>query len=118
MANLIKGDIVKESVSYFKEYAYDTIQDRAIPNVIDGLKPSGRKVLYTMYDLNLHHKAQRRKVNTVAGSVLRFSVHGDASVQGTITNMGAWFKTNIPYVDGLGNYGNIDSTESAQGRYL
>lgn len=117
MANLIKGDIVKESVSYFKEYAYDTIQDRAIPSVVDGMKPSGRKILYTMYDLNLHHKAQRRKVNTVAGSVLRFSVHGDASVAGAITNMGAWFKTNIPYVDGLGNFGNIDATEPASSRY-
>ena len=117
MANLIKGDIVKESVSYFKEYAYDTIQDRAIPSVVDGMKPSGRKILYTMYDLNLHHKAQRRKVNTVAGSVLRFSVHGDASVSGAITNMGAWFKTNIPYVDGLGNFGNIDATEPASSRY-
>lgn len=116
--NLIKGDLIKESIAYFTEYAVDTIEDRAIPSVIDGLKPSGRKALYTMYDLGLHHKAQRRKVNTIAGSVLRFSVHGDSSAQGTIQTMGAWFKTNVPYIDGLGNFGNIDATEPAAGRYL
>lgn len=116
--NIIRKDIVDESINYFKEYAIDTITNRAIPSVIDGLKPVMRKVLYTAYDLKLNHKAQRRKVNTLAGSVLRFSVHGNASVEGAIANAGAWFKTNVPYIDGLGNYGSLDGSDCAASRYI
>ena len=118
MAKIIKGDLVIETKSSFRDYAIDVISDRAIPSVLDGLKPIARKILYTMWDLKLNHKAQRRKVNTVAGSVLRFSVHGDASVVGAINNMTAWFKTNVPYIDGMGNFGYIDGSSASASRYI
>lgn len=117
MPKIIKSGIVQEAKSYFKEYAVDTIEDRAIPSIIDGLKPVQRKILYTMWDLKLDHKTPRRKVNTIAGSVLRFSVHGDASVAGAINVMTQDFKTNVPFMDGMGNFGSIDSSPAAHGRY-
>lgn len=117
MPKIIKSGIVQEAKGYFKEYAVDTIEDRAIPSIIDGLKPVQRKILYTMWDLKLDHKTPRRKVNTIAGSVLRFSVHGDASVSGAINVMTQDFKTNVPFMDGMGNFGSIDSSPAAHGRY-
>ena len=117
MPKIIKSGIVQEAKSYFKEYAVDTIEDRAIPSIIDGLKPVQRKILYTMWDLKLDHKTPRRKVNTIAGSVLRFSVHGDASVAGAINVMAQDYRTNVTFVDGMGNFGSIDGSPAAAGRY-
>ena len=117
MPKIIKSGIVQEAKGYFKEYAVDTIEDRAIPSIIDGLKPVQRKILYTMWDLKLDHKTPRRKVNTIAGSVLRFSVHGDASVSGAINVMAQDYRTNVTFVDGMGNFGSIDGSPAAAGRY-
>ena len=111
-------DLVKEAKEYFTEYALDVIIDRAIPSVLDGLKPVHRKILYCMHELKLNHKASRRKVNTISGHTLSYSVHGESSIQEAIAVAGAWFKTNVPFIDGMGNYGSIDGSDAAAGRYI
>ena len=118
MAKIIKRNIVEEVKESFKEYALDTITDRAIPSIMDGLKPVQRKIMYTLWELGLNHKTARRKVNTIAGQTLRYSVHGDASVSGSIVVMGQWWKQSVNMIDGMGNFGNIDGSTNGASRYI
>lgn len=115
--NIVKKDIKTEVEHMYKIYALDTIKDRAIPNVVDGLKPVQRKALYTMWEMGLNHKTTKRKVNTIAGSALKYSVHGNVSVEDSISSMAAWFKYNIPFIDGQGNFGSVFGDGPAAGRY-
>lgn len=114
---ILKRSIQSEVENMYKEYAIETIKERAIPNIVDGLKPVYRKALYTMWEMGLNHKVNRRKVNTIAGATLKYSVHGDVSVQGAVNGMTAWFKTNIPFIDGQGNFGSQIDHTAANGRY-
>ncbi len=114
---ILKKSIQTEVENMYRDYAIETIKERAIPHIVDGLKPVHRKALYTMFEMGLNHTVNRRKVNTIAGATLKYSVHGDVSVQGAINGMTAWFKTNIPFIDGQGNFGSQIDHTAANGRY-
>jgi DNA gyrase subunit A len=100
-------------------YAMDTILDRALPDVRDGLKPVHRRILYAMYhDLRLTHNKPHKKSARVVGEVLgKYHPHGDQSVYDAMVRMAQHFAMRAPLVDGQGNFGSIDGDGAAAMRY-
>ena len=96
----------------FLDYASYVIRDRAIPHLIDGLKPVQRRILWT-----LHQKDDGRfiKVATVAGAAMQYHPHGDASINDALVVL-----ANKRYlIEGQGNFGNIFTGDlAAAGRYI
>jgi DNA gyrase subunit A len=103
--------------AYF-EYAVETITDRALPRVEDGLKPVQRRILYAMHELNLRHSQPHKKSARVVGEVLgKFHPHGDQSVYMALVRMAQDFAMRHPLIDGQGNWGSIDGDAPAAMRY-
>jgi DNA gyrase subunit A len=114
------------SVSFAKDlersiraYAIETILDRALPDVRDGLKPVHRRILYAMgEDLGLVHNRPHKKSARVVGEVLgKYHPHGDTSVYDAMVRMAQDFSMRLPLVDGQGNFGSIDGDNAAAMRY-
>ena len=115
-----------KSVSFAKDlersiraYAIETILDRALPDVRDGLKPVHRRILYAMgEDLGLVHNRPHKKSARVVGEVLgKYHPHGDTSVYDAMVRMAQDFSMRLPLVDGQGNFGSIDGDNAAAMRY-
>ncbi|HSR31271.1 MAG TPA: DNA topoisomerase (ATP-hydrolyzing) [Anaerolineae bacterium] len=103
--------------AYF-EYAVETITDRALPRVEDGLKPVQRRILYAMHDMGLRHDRPFKKSARVVGETLgKYHPHGDQSVYLAMVRMAQDFSMRHPLVDGQGNFGSIDGDSPAAMRY-
>ncbi|MBN1658950.1 MAG: DNA gyrase subunit A, partial [Anaerolineae bacterium] len=103
--------------AYF-EYAVETITDRALPRVEDGLKPVQRRILYAMNEMGLRHDRPYKKSARVVGDTLgRYHPHGDESIYMAMIRMGQDFSMLHPLVDGQGNWGSIDGDSPAAMRY-
>ena len=102
--------------SNFLPYAWDYNLDRALVDV-SGLKPVQRRILYTMWKKNLNPNANRMKVATLAGAVLAYHPHGDASVSEALKNMARAHIFRVPLIDGKGDFGTIGSPGAAP-RYI
>lgn len=108
-------DIMSES---FGKYAKYIIQDRALPDIRDGLKPVQRRILYAMYKIGLLPNKQHKKSATTVGEVIgKYHPHGDSSIYDALVRMSQWWKNNIPLVDMQGNNGSIDGDGPAAMRY-
>ena len=93
----------------FGAYAKYIIQDRAIPDVRDGLKPVQRRVLFDMYKQNNDSNHAFMKCAKTVGDVLgKYHPHGDTSVYDAMVRMSQWWKQNHPLVDIHGNNGSMD----------
>src|SRR5574344_1508773 len=102
----------------FGRYAKAIIQDRAIPDVRDGLKPVQRRILYGMYhDHNTYDKPTRKSAKTVGYIMGNFHPHGDSSIYDAMVRMSQWWKQNTPYVEMQGNNGSMDGDGAAAMRY-
>ena len=103
-----------------KEYAMDVIENRAIPSVIDGLKPTSRKVVYVANKIWKNGTEKSMKVFQLAGtmSATAFYHHGDQSANTVITGMGQTFKNSLPLLEGIGQYGTLRSTTAGAPRYI
>lgn len=102
----------------FGAYAKEIIQDRAIPDVRDGLKPVQRRILYDMYKNNNTCDHPYSKCAKTVGDVLgKFHPHGDSSVYDAMIRMSQWWKQNNPLVDIHGNNGSMDGDSPAAYRY-
>ena len=120
-------DIVKRIQDYaleeimglrFGAYAKEIIQDRAIPDVRDGLKPVQRRILYDMYkNNNTSDKAFMKCAKTVGDVLGKFHPHGDTSVYDAMVRMSQWWKQNNILVDMHGNNGSMDGDSAAAYRY-
>lgn len=102
--------------SNFLPYSWSYNLDRALVDV-SGLKPVQRRVLWTMFENNLSPNSSRKKVASLAGAVLRYHPHGDASVAEALKNLAKPYIFRVPLVDGKGNYGS-PGTQASAGRYL
>lgn len=121
------SDIVKRIYDYsledimgerFGRYAKAIIQDRAIPDVRDGLKPVQRRILYGMYhEKNTYDKPTRKSAKTVGSIMGNFHPHGDSSIYDAMVRMSQWWKQNTPYVEMQGNNGSMDGDSAAAMRY-
>jgi len=102
----------------FGRYSKTVIQDRAIPDVRDGLKPVQRRILYSMYkDRNTYEKPHRKSAKTVGAVMGNFHPHGDSSIYEAMVRMSQWWKQSAPYVDMHGNNGSMDGDSPAAMRY-
>ena len=92
--------------SNYLPYAMSCIVSRALPE-IDGLKPSHRKLLYTMYKMGVL-KGNRTKSANVVGQTMRLNPHGDAAIYETMVRLARGNETLLhPLVDSKGNFGKI-----------
>ena len=109
------GDIVEQNIVdtleiNYMPYAMSVILSRAIPE-IDGFKPSHRKLLYTMYKMNLLSGGRTKSANIV-GQTMRLNPHGDASIYETMVRLARGNETLLcPFVDSKGNFGKAYSRD-------
>ena len=102
----------------FGEYAKSIIQERALPDVRDGLKPVQRRILYGMYrDKNTFDKAYKKSAKTVGNVMGQYHPHGDSSIYEAMVRMSQWWKQNAITVDMHGNNGSMDGDSAAAMRY-
>ncbi len=102
----------------FGRYSKYIIQDRAIPDVRDGLKPVQRRILFGMYkDRNTYDKPYRKSAKTVGNVMGNYHPHGDSSIYDAMVRMSQWWKQSTPYIDMHGNNGSMDGDSPAAMRY-
>lgn len=102
----------------FGRYAKYIIQDRALPDVRDGLKPVQRRILYAMWGLKLIPTANFRKAARVVGEVIgKYHPHGDNSVYEALIKLSQSWRRRYPLVVVQGNNGSIDGDPAAAMRY-
>ena len=114
------NDLALEDVmgDRFGRYAKAIIQDRAIPDVRDGLKPVQRRILYGMMrDGNTFEKPTRKSAKTVGYIMGNFHPHGDSSIYDAMVRMSQWWKQSTPYIEMQGNNGSMDGDGAAAMRY-
>lgn len=99
-------------------YAKYVIQDRAIPDVRDGLKPVQRRIIYSMYQNGNTYDKQTKKCAKIVGDVMgRFHPHGDSSIYDALVRLSQPWKMSEPLVIFQGNNGSIDNDPAAAYRY-
>jgi DNA gyrase subunit A len=108
----------EEMKSSYIDYSMSVITARALPDVRDGLKPSNRRILVAMNDLNLAPGRPHRKCAKIAGDTSgNYHPHGEQVVYPTLVRMAQDFNMRYPLVDGQGNFGSIDGDAPAAMRY-
>ncbi|MBC8081336.1 MAG: DNA gyrase subunit A [Gorillibacterium sp.] len=108
-------DVVSDRFGRYSKYI---IQDRAIPDVRDGLKPVQRRILYSMYESgNTPDKPYRKSAKTVGDVMGNYHPHGDSSIYDGMVRMAQPWKMGHVLVDGHGNWGSMDDDPAAAMRY-
>ncbi len=120
-------DVIKKIYDYsleeimgerFGRYSKTIIQDRALPDVRDGLKPVQRRILYAMYrDKNTYDKPYKKSAKTVGNVMGQYHPHGDSSIYEAMVRMSQWWKQNTIAIDMHGNNGSMDGDGPAAMRY-
>ena len=102
----------------FGIYAKDVIQDRAIPDARDGMKPVQRRIIYAMYDTGNTIDKPTKKCAHIVGEVMgNYHPHGDTSIYDALVRMSQPWNVRLPLVDFQGNNGSIDGDGAAAYRY-
>ncbi len=107
------------SVEY-KDFAMYSIEGRAIPSVVDGFKPSQRKVIHVANQIWKTGNEKVLKIFQLSGKVASdvFYHHGDASLNSAIINMAQKFKNNAPLLEEDGQFGSLRSPQAGAPRYI
>lgn len=109
-AEVISQPITETLEQNYMPYAMSVIVSRAIPE-IDGFKPSHRKLLYTMYKMNLLSGGRTKSANIV-GQTMRLNPHGDAAIYETMVRLSRGYGALLtPFVDSKGNFGKVFSRD-------
>ena len=102
----------------FGRYSKAIIQERAIPDVRDGLKPVQRRILYAMNHMKITSTSQYKKSARVCGEVMgKYHPHGDSSIYEAMVRMSQSWRMSVPLIDMQGNNGSIDGDGPAAMRY-
>ncbi len=115
--------IIDESITSivgdkFASYSKYIIQDRALPDLRDGLKPVQRRILFAMYKLGMFANKPYKKSARIAGDVMgKYHPHGDSSIYEAMVRMSQYWKMNLQLIDMHGNNGSIDGDPAAAMRY-
>ena len=110
--------IEEEMKGSYLTYAMSVIIQRALPDVRDGLKPSQRRILVAMNDLNLGPRSKHRKCAKIAGDTSgNYHPHGESVIYPTLVRMAQDFNMREPLVHPQGNFGSIDGDPPAAMRY-
>jgi DNA gyrase/topoisomerase IV subunit A len=104
----------------YKEYAKYVIENRAIPSVIDGLKPTQRKVIYVADKIWKNGSEKPYKVFQLTGRIAADAHyhHGDGSLNSAIIGMAQKFKNSMPLLEEIGQFGSLRSPEAGAPRYV
>lgn len=106
--------------SEYKEFAMYTIENRAIPSVVDGMKVSARKVIHTSNNIWKNGNEKTIKIFQLAGRVASdcYYHHGNISLENTIITMAQKFKNNAPLLEEDGQFGSLRSPQAGASRYI
>ena len=115
----IHSETVEEIMgTRFATYAKYVIQDRAIPDARDGLKPVQRRIIYSMNKEGHLYSRPHTKCARIVGDVMgKYHPHGDSSIYEALVRLSQPWKSNCPLVDFQGNNGSIDGDGPAASRY-
>lgn len=118
LSKIVRENLDTVVADRFSRYSKYVIQQRALPDVRDGLKPVQRRILYSMYDLGLQHNKPFKKSTRVVGDVIgKYHPHGDSSIYDAMVRMGQEWKMGHTLVEMHGNVGSIDDDPAAAMRY-
>src|SRR5450432_4944758 len=102
----------------YLDYAMSVIVQRALPDVLDGLKPVHRRILYSMHEEGRDWNKPYRKSALIVGDVMgKYHPHGDQSIYDALVRMAQEFSLRLPLIDGQGNFGSVDGDPPAAMRY-
>src|SRR3970040_2122993 len=108
----------EEMKSSYMDYSMSVITNRALPDIRDGMKPSNRRILVAMNDLNLMPGRPHRKCAKICGDTSgNYHPPGEQVVYPTLVRMAQEFNMRCRLVDGQGNFGSIDGDAPAAMRY-
>ena len=104
----------------YREYAVYVVEERAIPSVIDGFKPTQRKVIFVADKVWRNGGEKPLKIFQLAGKVASDAHyhHGDGSLNGAIVGMAQKFKNSMPVLEEIGQFGSLRSPEAGAPRYI
>lgn len=104
----------------YKEYAKYVVEERAIPSVIDGFKPTQRKIIFVANRVWRSGNEKPLKIFQLAGKVASDAHyhHGDGSLNGAIVTMAQKFKNSMPVLESIGQFGSLRSPEAGAPRYI
>lgn len=102
----------------FDIYAKDVIQERAIPDARDGLKPVQRRIIFAMYKTGNTIDKPTKKCAHIVGEVMgKYHPHGDSSIYDALVRMSQSWRVRLPLIDFQGNNGSMDGDGAAAYRY-
>lgn len=115
---ILARNVEEEMRDSYLRYSMSVIISRALPDVRDGLKPSQRRILYAMRQLNLSPTSKHRKCAKICGDTSGdFHPHGETVVYPTLARMAQGWIMRYTLVDGQGNFGSVDGDPPAAMRY-
>jgi len=115
---ILPRNVEEEMKESYLRYSMSVIISRALPDVRDGLKPSQRRILYAMKQLNLSPGAKHRKCAKISGDTSGdYHPHGETVIYPTLVRMAQDWNMRYTLVDGQGNFGSIDGDPPAAMRY-
>lgn len=118
LSKIIKENLDTIMADRFSRYSKYIIQQRALPDVRDGLKPVQRRILYSMYELGLQWNKPFKKSARVVGDVIgKYHPHGDSSIYEAMVRMAQDWKMGHTLLEMHGNVGSIDDDPAAAMRY-
>ena len=116
--NIVESTVEEIFSDRFARYSKYIIQDRALPDARDGLKPVQRRILYAMQQLGMFHNKPHKKSARIAGEVMgKYHPHGDSSIYEAMVRLSQDFKMRSILIDMHGNNGSIDGDSAAAMRY-
>jgi len=115
---IIPRNVEDEMKESYMRYSMSVIIARALPDVRDGLKPSQRRILFAMRQLNLSPTGKHRKCAKISGDTSGdYHPHGEQVIYPTLVRMAQPWAMRYRLIDGQGNFGSVDGDEAAAMRY-
>lgn len=115
---IVPRNVEEEMKESYLRYSMSVIISRALPDVRDGLKPSQRRILYAMRQLNLSPGAKHRKCAKISGDTSGdFHPHGETVIYPTLVRLAQDWVMRYTLINGQGNFGSIDGDPPAAMRY-
>lgn len=115
---IIPTQIEEHLKQAYLDYSMSVIVARALPDIRDGLKPSQRRIIYAMHELNLNPGGHFRKCAKIAGDTSgNYHPHGEQVVYPTLVRLAQPWNMRYQLIDGQGNFGSIDGDPPAAMRY-
>jgi DNA gyrase subunit A len=116
--NIVPRNVEEEMKESYLRYSMSVIISRALPDVRDGLKPSQRRILYAMRQLNLGPNAKHRKCAKISGDTSGdYHPHGETVIYPTLVRLAQDWTMRYTLINGQGNFGSLDGDPPAAMRY-